>query len=171
MHSILNVREIETMSSCSWNTEKSITSSEIVRCGMLSEARIKSPNPQNDFSNTTYPIKTLCFSRKSSTMPTKEEYSLLLTSGLGARKWQVSLDFDEAAFQNSIYNIYPRLNSVSGYTLWNIKKDKTFEKLPAKVNTPRSIRAYLGKQFSGCLIIMPTEEIQLVIIFSRVYGK
>jgi len=102
------------------------------------------------------------FSKKSLTMPTKEEYSILLTCGLGARKWQVSLDFDEEAFQSAIYKIYPRLTSVSSYTLWNIKKDKTFEKLPAKVNTPSRIRAYLGNQFSGCLLIMPSEEIQLV---------
>jgi hypothetical protein len=94
MHSILNVREIETMSSCSWNTEKSsnwnqkvesMSSSDNSRSAMLCENRIKSPNPQNDFSNTKYPIKTLCFSRKSSTMPTKEEYSLLLTCGLGKK--------------------------------------------------------------------------------------
>ena len=52
---------------------------------------------------------------------------------VGARKWQVSLDFDEEAFQSAIYKIYPRLTSVPGYTLWNIKKDKTFEKLPSKV--------------------------------------
>merc|ERR1719346_359500 len=119
--------------------------------------------PRSPSSNQTkYPIKTLCFSKKSLTMPTKEEYSILLTCGLGARKWQVSLDFDEEAFQSAIYKIYPRLTSVSSYTLWNIKKDKTFEKLPAKVNTPSRIRAYLGNQFSGCLLIMPSEEIQLV---------
>ena len=57
----------------------------------------------------------------------------IIQSILGARKWQVSLDFDEEAFQSAIYKIYPRLTSVSSYTLWNIKKDKTFEKLPAKV--------------------------------------
>jgi hypothetical protein len=80
----------------------------------------------------------------------------------GARKWQVRSDFDKEDFQNAIYKIYPRLNSVSGYTLRNIKKDKTFEELPAMVNTPRRIRSYLGNQFSGCLVIIPTEEIQLV---------
>jgi hypothetical protein len=31
-----------------------------------------------------------------------------------------------------------------------------------KVNTPSRIRAYLGYQFTGCLIIMPLEEMQLV---------
>ena len=31
-----------------------------------------------------------------------------------------------------------------------------------QVNTPNRIRAYLGNQFSGCLLIMPSEEIQLV---------
>lgn len=160
MLSILNVRDIETMSSCSWNTEPSMTATE-KRCAIPAESRIRPPNSQNDFSTTKYPIKTLCFSKKSPTMPTKEDYAQLLTCGLGARKWQVNLDFDEAAFRSAIYKIYPRLNSVSGYTLWNIKKDKTFEKLPAKVNTPRSIKAYLGNQFSGCLIIMPSEEIQL----------
>ena len=59
--------------------------------------------------------------------------TLTIPKYIGARKWQVSLDYDEAAFQNAIYKIYPRLNAVSSYTLWNIKKDKTFEKLPAKV--------------------------------------
>ena len=63
----------------------------------------------------------------------KRKNHLIFQSILGARKWQVSLDFDEEAFQSAIYKIYPRLTSVSSYTLWNIKKDKTFEKLPAKV--------------------------------------
>ena len=62
MHSILNIREIDTMSSYSWNTEKSMKSSDISRCATLTENRIKSPNPQNHFSNPKYPIKTLCFS-------------------------------------------------------------------------------------------------------------
>ena len=66
-------------------------------------------------------------------MITKRTNHLIFQSILGARKWQVSLDFDEEAFQSAIYKIYPRLTSVSSYTLWNIKKDKTFEKLPAKV--------------------------------------
>jgi hypothetical protein len=30
-----------------------------------------------------YVLKTLCFSRKSLAMPSKEEYTLLLTNGLG----------------------------------------------------------------------------------------
>jgi len=162
MNSVLNVQDIDTMSSCSWNTEKSMLSAaEKSRGGggaMLADHQPRSPSS----NQTKYPIKTLCFSKKSLTMPTKEEYSILLTCGLGARKWQVSLDFDEEAFQSAIYKIYPRLTSVSSYTLWNIKKDKTFEKLPAKVNTPSRIRAYLGNQFSGCLLIMPSEEIQLV---------
>jgi len=161
MNSVLNVQDIDTMSSCSWNTEKSlINAAEKSRGGgpgMLADHQPRSPSS----NQTKYPIKTLCFSKKSLTMPTKEEYSILLTCGLGARKWQVSLDFDEEAFQSAIYKIYPRLTSVSSYTLWNIKKDKTFEKLPAKVNTPSRIRAYLGNQFSGCLLIMPSEEIQL----------
>jgi len=161
MNSVLNVQDIDTMSSCSWNTEKSMLSAaEKSRGGggaMLADHQPRSPSS----NQTKYPIKTLCFSKKSLTMPTKEEYSILLTCGLGARKWQVSLDFDEEAFQSAIYKIYPRLTSVSSYTLWNIKKDKTFEKLPAKVNTPSRIRAYLGNQFSGCLLIMPSEEIQL----------
>jgi hypothetical protein len=32
-----------------------------------------------------YSIKTLCFSKQSSTMPTKEEYSKLLSCGLGKK--------------------------------------------------------------------------------------
>lgn len=156
MHSLFRVPDIDTMSSYSWNTEKSITSVDL-----HPEVLIKTPNTPNECSPSNFSIKTLCFSKQSSTMPTKEEYSILLGCGLGARKWQVNLDFDKSDFQNAIYKIYPRLNSVSGYTLLNIKRDKTFEELPAKVNTPRRIRSYLGSQFSGCLVIMPTEEIQL----------
>jgi len=155
-----SVQEIDTMSNISWATEKSMISNieKARNCGLPPRSPPRSPSSQT----TKYPIKTLCFSKKSLTMPTKEEYSILLTCGLGARKWQVSLDSDEEAFQSAIYKIYPRLTSVTSYTLWNIKKDKTFEKLPTKVNTPSRIRAYLGNQFSGCLIIMPSEEIQLV---------
>jgi hypothetical protein len=36
-----------------------------------------------------------------------------------------------------------------------------------QVNTPSRIRAYLGYQFTGCLIVMPLEEMLLVsLIFS-----
>jgi len=122
MNAVLNVREIETMSSCSWNTEKSIgmSADNPHRASMMYDGHpsSRSPNSQHGSQqgfSTKYPIKTLCFAKKS-----------------------------------------------SSYTLWNIKKDKTFEKLPAKVNTPNRIRAYLGNQFSGCLLIMPSEEIQLV---------
>jgi hypothetical protein len=51
----------------------------------------------------------------------------------GARKWQVGLGSDAEEFRRAILNIYPRLATTTGYTLWNVKKDKTFEKLPVKV--------------------------------------
>merc|ERR1719384_939013 len=79
----------------------------------------------------------------------------------GARKWVASLDFDAESFKAAIVNIYPRLSSVPSYTLWNVKPDKTFEKLPSTVNTPKRIKAYLGSSFTGSLIIMPSEEISL----------
>jgi hypothetical protein len=53
---------------------------------------------------------------------------------VGARKWQVGLNSDADEFRRAILNIYPRLANTTGYTLWNVKKDKTFEKLPVKVN-------------------------------------
>ena len=80
----------------------------------------------------------------------------------GARKWIASLDFDADSFKAAIVNIYPRLASVPSYTLWNVKSDKTFEKLPSTVNTPKRIKAYLGPTFTGSLVIMPSEEISLV---------
>jgi len=106
-------------------------------------------------------MKTLCLAKKSTTLPGKTDYANLLTSGLGARKWVASLDFDAESFKGAIVNIYPRLSSVPSYTLWNVKPDKTFEKLPSTVNTPKRIKAYLGSSFTGSLIIMPSEEISL----------
>ena len=79
----------------------------------------------------------------------------------GARKWVASLDFDAESFKGAIVNIYPRLSSVPSYTLWNVKPDKSFEKLPLTVNTPQRIKSYLGTSFTGSLIIMPSEEINL----------
>jgi len=108
-----------------------------------------------------YLMKTLCLAKKSTTLPGKADYANLLTSGLGARKWVASLDFDAESFKGAIVNIYPRLSSVPSYTLWNVKPDKTFEKLPSTVNTPKRIKAYLGSSFTGSLIIMPSEEISL----------
>merc|ERR1711936_335496 len=106
-------------------------------------------------------MKTLCLAKKSAALPGKADYANLLTSGLGARKWVASLDFDADSFKAAIVNIYPRLSSVPSYTLWNVKPDKTFEKLPSTVNTPKRIKAYLGSSFTGSLIIMPSEEISL----------
>jgi len=108
-----------------------------------------------------YLMKTLCLAKKSATLPGKADYANLLTSGLGARKWVASLDFDAESFKAAIVNIYPRLSSVPSYTLWNVKPDKSFEKLPSTVNTPKRIKAYLGSSFTGSLIIMPSEEISL----------
>ena len=87
--------------------------------------------------------------------------SSFIISITGARKWVASLDFDAESFKAAIVNIYPRLSSVPSYTLWNVKPDKTFEKLPSTVNTPKRIKAYLGSSFTGSLIIMPSEEISL----------
>ena len=90
MNAVLNVREIETMSSCSWNTEKSIgmSADNPHRASMMYDGHpsSRSPNSQHGSQqgfSTKYPIKTLCFAKKSSTMPTKEEYSVLLSCGLG----------------------------------------------------------------------------------------
>ena len=85
----------------------------------------------------------------------------------GARKWIASLDFDADSFKAAIVNIYPRLASVPSYTLWNVKSDKTFEKLPSTVNTPKRIKAYLGPTFTGSLVIMPSEEISLVSLLAQ----
>ncbi|XP_040564421.1 uncharacterized protein [Lepeophtheirus salmonis] len=109
-----------------------------------------------------YPIKTLCFNKKLLSMPSKDEYSILLCNGLGARKWVVSFKLDAESFKRDILKIYPLLSTVSGFTLWTINKDKEFEKLPPKVNTPKRISAYFGTHFSGCLIIMPSESIPLI---------
>ena len=46
----------------------------------------------------------------------------------------MGLNSDAEEFRRAILNIYPRLSNTTGYTLWNVKKDKTFEKLPVKVN-------------------------------------
>jgi len=111
-----------------------------------------------------YLMKTLCLAKKSPTLPGKADYANLLTSGLGARKWVASLDFDAESFKGAIVNIYPRLSSVPSYTLWNVKPDKSFEKLPLTVNTPQRIKSYLGTSFTGSLIIMPSEEISLGLV-------
>lgn len=93
-------------------------------------------------------------------MPSKEEYTLLLSNGLGikiigmdenwdffnwlkylktgARKWQVSLSLNAEEFRRAIISIYPRLGNILGFSMWNIKKDKSFEKLPVKVRTVES---------------------------------
>jgi len=61
MNSVLNVQDIDTMSSCSWNTEKSMLSAaEKSRGGggaMLADHQPRSPSS----NQTKYPIKTLCF--------------------------------------------------------------------------------------------------------------
>ena len=80
MHSLFRVPDIDTMSSYSWNTEKSITSVDL-----HPEVLIKTPNTPNECSPSNFSIKTLCFSKQSSTMPTKEEYSVLLGCGLGKK--------------------------------------------------------------------------------------
>ena len=78
-----SVQEIDTMSNISWATEKSMISNieKARNCGLPPRSPPRSPSSQT----TKYPIKTLCFSKKSLTMPTKEEYSILLTCGLGKR--------------------------------------------------------------------------------------
>ena len=92
----------------------------------------------------------------------QNKFYIVLNIFSGARKWLASLDFDADSFKAAIVNIYPRLATVSSYSLWNVKPDKTLEKLPCMVNTPKRIKAYLGATFTGSLVIMPSEEISLV---------
>jgi len=105
----------------------------------------------------------MCLAKKSVQMPTKEEHGFLLFCGLGARKWQCDIDSNSLTFKQSILNIYPRLQSVIGYNLWTLTKDKQeFQRIPEKVNTPRKIRSYLGTRFNGCLLIVPVSDIILM---------
>lgn len=110
-----------------------------------------------------YQIKTMCLAKKTVKMPTKEEHGFLLFCGLGARKWQCSMDCNSLTFKQAILNIYPRLRSVIGYNLWTLTNDKkTFERIPERVNTPLRMRAYLGTSFTGCMIIVPVSDIVLM---------
>lgn len=110
-----------------------------------------------------YQIKTMCLSKKEVRMPTKKEHGFLLFCGLGARKWQCSMDCNSLTFKQAILNIYPRLRSVIGYNLWTLTSDKkTFERIPEKINTPMRMRTYLGASFTGCLVIVPVSDIVLM---------
>ena len=80
MHTLMQVPASETMSNYSCNTENSMTTGEVPHSPIHSEHRPKSPNSRDEYS-----IKTLCFSKQSSTMPTKEEYTMLLGCGLGKK--------------------------------------------------------------------------------------
>jgi len=122
-------------------------------------------NPESVIANGTpsiYQLKTMCLAKKTVQMPTKEEHGFLLFCGLGARKWSVAMDCNSLTFKQAILNIYPRLRSVIGYNLWTLTKDKKFERIPEKVNTPARIRTFLGTQFTGCLIIVPVSDIVLM---------
>ena len=109
-----------------------------------------------------YSLKTMCLAKKCVQMPSKEEHGFLLFCGLGARKWEVDMNCNSLTFKQAILNIYPRLRSVIGYNLYTVSKDKNFERIPEKVNTPKRIRQYLGTHFTGCLIIVPVSDIVLV---------
>ena len=75
-----------------------------------------------------------CLSPKHVSIICQWNNGILITSLFsGCRKWQVANDCDADNFKALIYTIYPRLASVPGYTLWNLKKDNSFEKLPPKV--------------------------------------
>ena len=110
----------------------------------------------------TYNLKTMCLAKKCVQMPSKEEHGFLLFCGLGARKWEVDMNCNSLTFKQAILNIYPRLRSVIGYNLYTVSKEKKFERIPEKVNTPKRIRQYLGVHFTGCLIIVPVSDIVLV---------
>lgn len=155
---------MSSSSSTSSNSSNASLSPPSEKNSMMSStaSSISTASSMNSLSGLKYSMKTLCFNKKAQCMPSRDEYSVLLSNGLGARKWQVSLDLDAEGLQRAIFNIYPRLATVSGYTLWTITKDKRFEKLPSKVNTPKRISSYLGSHFSGCLIIMPDDTLQMI---------
>jgi hypothetical protein len=117
----------------------------------------------SDSGGAKYPIKTMCLAKKTVRMPTKKEHGFLLFCGLGARKWQCSMDCNSLTFKQAILNIYPRLRSVIGYNLFTLASDKkTFERIPEKINTPMRMRVYLGASFTGCLVIVPVSDIVLM---------
>jgi len=47
------------------------------------ESTLSSTSSRQGSNADKYVLKTLCFARKSLAMPSKEEYSLLLSNGLG----------------------------------------------------------------------------------------
>ena len=125
-------------------------------CSTTSESGAADPGAK-------YQIKTMCLAKKEVRMPTKKEHGFLLFCGLGARKWQCSMDCNSLTFKQAILNIYPRLRSVIGYNLWTLTSDKkTFERIPEKINTPMRMRTYLGASFTGCLVIVPVSDIVLM---------
>ena len=84
MTSLINVRGIDTMTACSWNSERTVPTTESSRgMGLPSGMPGLSSIQSSMHPSQKYPIKTLCFAKKSLMMPTKEEYSVLLGCGLG----------------------------------------------------------------------------------------
>jgi len=73
----------------------------------------------------------------------------------GARKWHVSLSLNAEEFRRAIISIYPRLGNIVGFSLWNVKKDKSFEKLPVKVRKNKPFLKYFrGNKRKKCFIII-----------------
>ena len=77
--SVIHVRDIDSMSMYSWNSGRSSSGGT----GLYGEKPRSITTPSSAQSSYKYPIKTLCFAKKSLMMPTKEEYALLLKWGLG----------------------------------------------------------------------------------------
>lgn len=115
-----------------------------------------------DGSESILRLKTLCLSHSEVKLPKADEHAALLFNGLGARRWQISLQCDSLSFRKALLSIYPRLKTVNGYNLWFVNKEKRFQIIPEKVNNPRRIKNFLSTFNAECLLIIPVTNIQLM---------
>ena len=108
-------------------------------------------------------MKTLCLARKCVSLPSREEHGFLIFHGLGARRWKCPINCSAEDFKQSVLSIYPQLRSVPGYSLWTASTDgrRNLERIPETVDDPRRMREYLGTQFTGSIVIVPSSDIVL----------
>ena len=122
----------------------------------------KDPSSGSD-QEPQYHMKTLCLARKSLSLPSREEHGFLIFHGLGARRWKCAINCNAEDFKQTVLSIYPQLRSVPGYSLWTASTDgrRNLERIPESVDDPRRMREYLGTQFTGSIVIVPSSDIVL----------
>eukprot|EP00092_Neocalanus_flemingeri_P001162 GFUD01001238.1.p1 GENE.GFUD01001238.1~~GFUD01001238.1.p1 ORF type:complete len:554 (+),score=52.66 GFUD01001238.1:407-2068(+) len=119
--------------------------------------------PRKDEDDQFVDMKTLCIDKRTVNMPSNDEHEFLKFCGLGLKSWQCPIEYNQAEFRSAILNVYPRLSSVIGFTIWTLTENmKILERIPDEKTCPKQLLEFQQVHCTDILIIVPSANVFLM---------